>query len=98
MEAVQRPAACLLTVEATFVVTGRGAYFAAVQPTGQWGIKPGYAVTVERLDGSTLQTHVQSATIPRTAPPNSRVVVQLGPEVTTEMAPPGTKLWIRSET
>ena len=98
MEPVQRPAACLLTVDGAFVVKGRGAYFAALQPTGQWDIKPGYAVTVERLDGSTLQTHIQFATIPRTAPPNSRVIVQLGPEVTTEMVPPGTKLWIRPET
>jgi len=87
----------LSTVEDTFELSGRGSIVVVPgiprQGERQWKIRVGEAVVLEAPDGTTRHTVIGG--IEMASPPHPDfIALMLGPGVTKQMVPIGTKIWV----
>ena len=85
----------LSTVEDTFDITGRGLIVTPGIPVdGDWRLSIGDSITLERPDGSRLESTVRG--IERFRPAHCACIpLLLGNELKKEDVPIGTKLWVQ---
>ena len=97
------------TVEDVFSVSGRGLVVLPGVPAPtpgtpaslRWTVRVGDVVRLERPDGSKFETTIRGVEfarlsyIPRGAPREELRPLLLGSDLTKDMVPAGTKLWLR---
>lgn len=91
----------LSTVEEIFEFSGRNAIVVTPgiprQSGYEWKVKVGDPVLLEAPDGTTHHTVIGSIEMPSPSHPDF-VPIMLGPGITKQMVPIGTKIWISEST